>query len=236
MKKTFLSIIKNRRGISKLAVVLIILAIVLAAVIAIPVTISVLQKTSAIGCEQALDTARRQLYDAYQIGTIHNVEDAKNYVAYVMNGWDDICPDCGNIYIVKQDGNAEEPYRIFCGLHNADKKENTRYNAESVLDQVKAAVKKCQAEGNKYPDSVTVKLHNKDVVVTRVEKETNINYGTNSTPDVKGTVIYFGITGKFEYEKSEERDDSLICYFDFADEEYAAVWSIIEGWHGSSYR
>ena len=236
MKKTALSIIKNRRGASKVVVILIILAIVLVGVIAVPIVINLLQKSAKIGCDQALDTARRQLAEAYQLGTIHNVEDAKKHVTLVMDGWDDICPEGGNIYIIKQENNAAEPYRILCGLHNEDAKENTRLNSESVFEQVKAAVKKCQADGDKYPDSVTVKLHNKDVVVKRVESETNINYGTKSTADVEGTVIYFGIAGKFDYEKSAEHDDSAVCYFDFADEEYAAVWSLLEGWHGSSYR
>lgn len=235
MKNTVLKSVKDRRGISKVVVVLIILAIILVVAVSIPIVISLLQKSAKIGCEQALDTARRQLSDAYQLGTIHNIEDAKKHVTLVMDGWDDICPEGGTIYIIKQNNDAE-PYRLVCGLHNEDLKENTKLNSENVFEQVKAAVKKCQADGDKYPDSVTVKLHNKDVVVTRVESETNINYGTKSTPDVKGTVIYFGITGKFDYEKKADRDDSEVCYFDYADEEYAAVWNLQEGWHGSSYR
>lgn len=235
MKKTLLSTVKNRRGVSKVVVLLIILAVILLIVVAIPVGISLLQKSAKIGCEQALDTARRQLTDAYQLGMIHNVEDAKKQVTLVMDGWDDICPEGGTIYILKQNNDAE-PYRILCGLHNEDAKENTRLNSENVFNQVKEAVKKCQENGDKYPDSVTIRLHNKDVVVKRVESETNINYGTKSMPDVEGTVIYFGISGKFDYEKTADRDDSEVCYFDFADEEYAAVWNLQEGWHGSSYR
>ena len=96
-------------------------------------------------------------------------------------------------------------------------------------------MKELQALGEKYPDAVTVKLNGKELTAMRVESTTNIKYGTNSTSGVKGTVIYFGMTGKFDFENPTNQPEGSVCYFNFADEEYAAIWYLPEGFWGSAY-
>ena len=151
-----------------------------------------------------------------------------------MNGWEDLCPAYGDIYIV-EDKNSEKPYRLVCGIHAEDRKERTRLNAENVFEQVRKRVKELQALGEKYPDAVTVKLNGKELVVSRVKEMTNYKYGTDSNTELKGTVAYFGITGDFDFENPTNQLEGSVCYFNFADEEYAAIWYLPEGFWGSAY-
>ena len=210
------------------------LVVVMVVVVSIPVYIHYRELSKKIACEQSLDSGTRQLYDAYLMGSIHSVEDAKKHVAYVMDGWEDLCPAYGDIYIVEEAWN-EKPYRLVCGLHCEDLKERCRLNAENVFEQIKKRVKELQALGEQYPDAVTVKLNGKELTAVRVESPTNIKYGTNSTSGVKGTVIYFGMTGRFDFENPANQTEGSVCYFNFADEEHGAIWYLPEGFWGSAY-
>jgi len=214
--------------------ILIILVAVMMIVVSIPIYIYYREQSKKIGCTQSLDSGTRQLYDAYLCGDIHSVEDAKKHITYVMNGWEDLCPANGDIYIV-EDKESEKPYRLVCGVHAEDRKERTRLNAENVFEQIKTRVKELQALGQKYPDAVTVKLNGEELVAKRITTPTRIKYGTDLTSDLKGTVIYFGITGDFDFENPTNQIEGSVCYFNFADEEYAAIWYLPEGFWGSAY-
>ncbi len=227
--------IKNNNGVSRLVFILIAIILVLIILVSIPIYIYYRKQSEKIGCTQGLDTATRQLYDAYLMGDIHSVADARKRITLVMNGWEDLCPAYGNIYIVESKDPAEKPYRLVCGLHCDDKKEKTRLNAENVFEQVKKRVKELRALGDKYPSAVTVKLNGKELTALLVTSPTDIKYGTSITDNVKGTVAYYGITGNFAFENTSGVPEGSVCYFNFADEDNGAVFCEPEGWWGSSY-
>ena len=235
MKNALIRKIKKKNGISRLVVILIVLVAVMLVLVSVPVYIYYREQSKRIGCTQGLDTATRQLYDAYLMGSIHSVEDAKKHITYVMNGWEDLCPDYGTIYIVESTEEGQKPYRLVCGIHCEDKKERTRLNADNVLTQVKKRVNELRALGEKYPEAVNVELNGKTLTVLLTYKPTNIKYGTSITEGVKGTVAYYGITGNIDFENTTGAVEGSVCYFNYADEDYGAVWGLPEGWWGSSY-
>ena len=133
----------NSRGMSWLIAVMLVLIIVLSITAMIPSYRRYQERGKALACATALDTARRQLATDYMSAGFENgkAQQAKEFVGQVMNGWDDLCPDYGTVYIVPRDGDTLA-WDVVCGLHNSDKKLCTRLNSDYVLEQLREAYSK----------------------------------------------------------------------------------------------
>ena len=124
-------------GIARLVVILSVLALVLVAAALYPVIQHYRFRADALGCLAGLDTARRQLAAEYLFeGENSSAEQARDFVGFVMAGWDDLCPGGGTTYIVPKD-DSELAWDVVCGLHGQDRRQCTRLNADYVLQQLR---------------------------------------------------------------------------------------------------
>ena len=228
--------LRDRRGLSRLTAILLVLVGIMLIVVAIPIWRNLHEKSAKLGCVTALDSARRQLaVDYLMVNGTPTAKDAKDLVTYAMNGWDDLCPDGGTVYVVERGGDHELPYDVVCGLHDPDAKERTRLNAGYVLYQVEEAVRQAQAAGELYPETVTVRLHGRDLIACLVDDYTGLRRGTASTSGVEGIVAYYSIVGHSAFGADSGLEAGEIWYFSYADEEHCAAWSSIKSWTGDSY-
>ena len=135
--------------------VLLVLVIVLAITSLIPSYKKYQDQGKKLACDTALDTARRQLASNFMLNGFENgsAEDAKAFVTYVMNGWDDLCPAGGSVYVVPK-ANSPMDWEIICGLHCSDSRLCTRLNAYNVRDQLREALLKERNKGNPFPESL----------------------------------------------------------------------------------
>ena len=107
----------RNRGIARLVVILTVLALILLAAALYPAIQHFRFRADALGCLAGLDTARRQLADLYLFeGENRSAEEARDYVGFVMAGWDDLCPGGGTTYIIPME-NSELAWDVVCGLH-----------------------------------------------------------------------------------------------------------------------
>ena len=138
MRKQLCQKLNSERGISWLIAIMLVLVIILAVTSMIPSYRKYQEQGMRVACGTALDTARRQLAANFMLNGFENesAEKAKEFVTYVMNGWDDLCPAGGDVYIVPK---ADSPmdWEIICGLHCSDSKLRTRLNAYNVREQLK---------------------------------------------------------------------------------------------------
>ena len=227
----------SKSGISWLVAILLLAVIVLSITAMIPSYRRYQEKGKAVACATALDTARRQLASDFMIGGFENgkAEEAKGFVSKVMNGWDDLCPDYGTVYIVKRTDDSPMDWDIVCGLHCSDKKLCTRLNADYVLGQLREALKTAQDEGIDYPESLTYTLHGKTRKAYLVDQSTGLKRGTSTTEGYDGIVAFYSIVGHSDFGAGKGTDGKL-WYFSYADEKYCANWSSNDGWTGDSYR
>ena len=114
-----------------------------------------------------------------------SAEEARDYVGFVMAGWDDLCPDGGSVYIVPKE-NSPLDWEIICGLHCSDSKLRTRLNSYNVREQLKEALLRTQSEENPYPETLPFTLHGKAYEAHLVDAPTNFKRGTRLTEDVEG--------------------------------------------------
>lgn len=227
--------LRSRRGISVLTVIMLVLVLIMAVVISIPTVQYYKRRADAIGCATGLDTARRQLA-AHVMATdsINSVEDAKKFVGYVMDGWDDLCPGGGNIYIVERK-NDDFPMDLVCGMHGSDAKQRTRLNASWVKDQIEEALRKAKEKGDQRLTSITLTLNGEEVEALLTDDVTGWRRGSSSTTGLNGTMIRYGVAGYGIFGKEYHRSYGSLCYLSFVDDLYCANWSSIDGWTGSSY-
>ena len=230
-----ISRLRDVRGISRAVVIMLILVAVMLVVVSIPVYIHFRTVWREMECMTSLDTAKRQMIDQFllEFGDL-DIDEAKEHVGYVMNGWDDLCPGGGIVYIVKDDDpNADMPYKLVCGVHGEDKKENCRLNADYVLDHVRERVKYERAKGAPIPEKITVNLNGEDLDVLLVTESKKIRYGTRYFEADDDIVAYYGVAGNgFD---DTTADDGEVCYFGFADPNYCANWTAERGWSGDSW-
>lgn len=227
---------KCRRGITRFTVILIVLVVVMLIVAAIPIYIHLRDDSARTGCLVALDSARRQLaVDYLMVNGTPTAKDAKDVVTYAMNGWDDLCPGGGTVYVIETKREDWMPYDVVCGLHGEDRKQCTRLNASYVLQQIEEAVKREQALGNRYPEAVTVQLHHEDVTAVLVDDYTGIRRGTATTAGVDGIVAFYSLVGHSDFGENSGLKQGELWYFSYADEEYCAAWSSTRSWTGDSY-
>ena len=222
-------------GIARLVVILALLAVVLLTAILIPVIRSYSFRADALGCLAALDTARRQLAAEFLIeGENKSAGEARDYVGYVMAGWDDLCPGGGTVYIVQRD-DSDLDWDVVCGLHGADRKLCTRLNADYVLQQLRENLRTSRLAGTPYPGELKAMLHHCEMKAVLAERDTGVRRGTDATIGVKGTVIAYGIAGYGEFGTDSGTPEGELCWFSYADEEHCANWSAWDGWTGDSY-
>ena len=222
-------------GIARLIVILTVLALVLVAAALYPVIQHYRFRADALGCLAGLDTARRQLAAAYLFeGENSSAEEARDYVGFVMAGWDDLCPGGGTTYIVPKD-DSELAWDVVCGLHGQDRKQCTRLNADYVLEQLREELRTAQVLGTTYPERMTVTLHHKPLEALITEEDTGLRRGTRATVGAKGTLVSYAIAGYSDFGTGRGVPVGEISWFSYADEEHCANWSAWDGWTGDSY-
>lgn len=230
--------LKNKQGISRLVAIMLALILILVIIILIPIGIQYRHQAKIYSCYVGLDTARRQLAGGYMFDGFENgeAEDAKELVAYAMNGWDDLCPDGGDVYIVPKSGDGVA-WEIVCGLHCKDAKLRTRLNSYNVREQLRDALLKEQAKGNMYPETLPYTLHHKEYIAELVDESTGLKRGTRTTMgrEKDGIVAYYSIVGHSDYGADSGMKEGEIWYFSFADEDHCANWSYHDQWTGDSY-
>lgn len=226
----------NNRGLARIIVIMLVLVIILAIASIVPSYRKYQRQGMTLACAHALDTARRQLAGNFMFNGFENgsAEDAKEFVAYVMNGWDDLCPAGGSVYIVpKKDSPLD--WEVVCGLHCSDSKLRTRLNAYNVFEQLGEALLVQQNNGNPYPESLPYTLHSKQYTALLVDEPTKLRRGTKLTEDYEGIVAFYSIMGHSDFGADSGAKEGEICYFSFADEEHCANWSYHDAWTGDSY-
>lgn len=222
-------------GIARLVVILTVLALVLVAAALYPVIQHYRFRADALGCLAGLDTARRRLAAAYLFeGENSSAEQARDYVGFVMAGWDDLCPGGGTTYIVPKD-DSELAWDVVCGLHGQDRRQCTRLNADYVLSQLREELRTAQVLGTTYPERMTVTLHHKPLEALITEEDTGLRRGTRATVGAKGTLVSYAIAGYSDFGTGRGVPVGEICWFSYADEEHCANWSAWDGWTGDSY-
>lgn len=228
----------DRRGASRTVTILIILVLIMVGIVAAPYVLQYLHESNQFACQTALDSARRQMAADYMLTSgIPTVKDAQGNTTYALEGWDDLCPNGGTVYVreVEDASDSEMPYELICGLHNPDTKLCTRLNANYALAQIQGAVAKSRLEGNPYPATLTVKLHGKELIAELVDNDTGIRRGTANTKGYDDVVIYYSIVGHSDFGSDSNMAEGQVWYFCYADENHCANWSSRNSWTGDSY-
>ena len=238
MKEKLRKKLNTRRGISRLVAIMLVLILVLSIVCMIPVYLKYRHPAKIIACGTALDTARRQLAGNFMFDGFEDrdVEKAKEFVAFVMNGWDDLCPDGGDVYIVPK-GDSELDWEIICGLHCSDSRLRTRLNAYNVREQLRNALIAEKNNGNPYPETLPFTLHHREYTAQLVDASSGLKRGTKTTMGMEkaGIVAFYSIVGHSDYGADSGMKEGEIWYFSFADEDHCANWSYHDQWTGDSY-
>ena len=238
MGKALREKLNSERGISWLIAIMLVLIIVLSITSMIPSYLKYREQAKRLACGTAIDTARRQLASNFMFNGFENdsAEEAKKFVAYVMNGWDDLCPDGGDIYIVPK-ANSPLDWEIVCGLHCSDSKLRTRLNAWNVRDQLEEALLKQQNEDNPYPETLDFTLHHRKYSALLVDEDVGLKRGTRTTMGMEkaGIVAFYSLVGHSDFGADCGMKDGKLWYFAFADEDHCANWNYHDEWTGDSY-
>ena len=241
MKAALYTKLNSSRGLARIIVILLVLVVILAIVCAIPGYLRYQRQGYTVACAVALDSAGNQLIEDFLLNDWESgsAEDAKELVAYAMNGWDDLCPEYGTVYIVNEEGTKDDPetcWQLVCGLHGADKKLCTRLNATNVRDQLREALRREHLLGNLYPETLSFSLHHRTYTARLVDAETGFRRGTALTRGYKGIVAFYSLAGHSDFGADSGLDDGELWYFSFADEDHCATWRSDDGWSGDSYQ
>ena len=236
MKASHASKLHNERGLSWIIAVLLVLVIVLAITSLIPSYKKYQDQGKKLACATALDTARRQLASNFMLNGFDNgsAEEAKAFVTYVMNGWDDLCPAGGSVYVVPK-ANSPMDWEIICGLHCSDSRLCTRLNAYNVRTQLQEALLKERNKGNPFPESLPYTLHSKPYTAWLTDADVGLKRGTRLTEGQEGIVAYYSVVGHSDFGADSGMKKGEMWYFTFADEEHCANWSYHDEWTGDSY-
>ncbi|MCR4891645.1 MAG: hypothetical protein K5989_05655 [Lachnospiraceae bacterium] len=224
--------IREKKGITRAAVLLLIVIAILIVLLLIPVVMHYVSDLNEIGCTAGLKSAKDQVAIGVNFkGTEYSAEEVKRVVTHAMVGWDDLCPSYGTIYVIPSNVNGTPDFTLVCGIHDKDTKQRTRLNASYVLDQIRAILGEGDLSQKTYPDGVNVKLNGETIRVTPVKSELGLKRGTNATTGYEGRIIHYMVTTS----GSSSKQRSELVYFVYADEDHAAVWRKDDGWTGDSY-
>lgn len=238
MRRLLREKLNSERGIAWIIGILLVLVIILAITSMIPSYLKYQEQAKTVACGTALDTARRQLAANYMLNGFENdsAEKAKEYVTYVMNGWEDLCPDGGDVYIVPK-ANSPLDWEIICGLHCSDSRLRTRLNAWNVREQLQEELLKQQTDGNPYPETLPFTLHHREYIAQLVDEDVGLKRGTKTTMGMEkaGIVAFYSLVGHSDFGADSGMKDGKMWYFSFADEDHCANWSYHDEWTGDSY-
>ena len=227
----------ERAGLTRLHGILLVLIVVMCVVITIPAVRSCNADGEAVACAAGLDTAQRRLaQDIIEGNSDQDALEAKEVVTVAMNGWDDLCPGGGRVYLVRaKSGNM--PFLLVCGKHDSDKKRCTRLNSGYVLQQLQENLRRSRLLGEAFPKTLTFELNGERWTARLTDEEVPFRRGTSTTRgyEDKGTVAFYGIKGHSDFCAGSAVKDGEICYFSFADPQHCAMWQQEEGWTGDSY-
>ena len=213
MKLQLTEKLKSRAGVTRAAAILIVVIVICAVAALIPVIRVYTDGIDAVNCMNGLDTANNFLSIEYLNRTqAFTAEEAKEYVTGVMDGWDDMCPSHGNIYLSNDDG-EEQPFTVICGIHDKDLKQRCRYNASYAIELVKEAVAGAAGNGDKYPASVKIRTNNETLTAYLTDEKLPFRSGTDNTVGYSGTVIYYSVAGHSDFGSGSSAKDGEIWYF-----------------------
>ena len=224
-------------GISRLTGIMLILVIVLSILVTVPVVRSCNADGEAAACAAGLDTARRRLaQDILEGNSEQDAREAQEVVTIAMNGWDDLCPGGGKVYLVRTKSGAM-PFELVCGKHDGDKKRCTRLNSSYVLEQLQDGLYRSGLRGEPAPKELTFSLNGEKWKAKLTDREVVFRRGTATTKgyEKERVVAYFGVMGNSDFMADAQAEEGEICYFSFADENHCAMWSADNGWTGDSY-
>lgn len=218
----------ERGGITRAAVILLVLIAVMLVVIAIPGWKAYKARADRIGCMASLKTAR----DSLAIEVITQGEDltertSKLTLARTMPGREKLCPAGGDVYFIPQENGT---YDVVCALHDADLKLRTRLSATHAADLAEDEYSRRLALGED-PDTVTITVNGSALECVRVSEAVPIHRGTSTTSGYDGVVAFFAVEGDEGWSGTGAVEGG-ICYFLYADEQHYAVWTPAKGWDG----
>lgn len=226
----------SRRGLSLLAAILLVLVVVMCVLVSIPLVRRYTRQADTFGCAAAMDSATRQIAIDYLAQEQNPTpERVRQVVERAMRDVDALCPAGGEVYVVSNP-NGQPPFALVCGLHGSDARQNTRLNAQRVLERLNAALLQARRDGDELPRTLTVTLHGEVLTAQLVTEEVPLKRGTATTSGYEGTVVFYGIAGHGEVGMGTTADDGEICYLAFADETHCALWTAGQPWSGDSYR
>ncbi len=215
--------IRSRRGaLSRLTVILIAAVIVMLAVVSIPVYHWITNRSDNVACKTALKSAMRELTDDYILKGGMTAEQAKEEVTRAMQGWDDLCPAGGTVYLVET--GEEMPFDLVCGLHGSDLKQRTRLNSYRVWENLVDELSKDKLAGTAPRESVPIQINGQTLNVKLLDEPNDLRRGTKASNGYEGVVAFY------TYSK-----ETGMTWFVYADEDHSAVWRRVSGWSGDSW-
>lgn len=216
---------RSASGVARFVWIVAAITLVMLIIVAIPGWRYYKSIADEIGCLTALDSAWRQMAVDYLANNQNpTAEEVKEVVTYAMDGWEDLCPGGGNVYVhaTGEDDVTGVPYELVCGIHGEQPK-RCRLNADYAMELLETQLRTMRLR-NQTPGDVTVKLNGKELTITLLEEPNNLRRGTDATIDYDGITAFYCLDG-----------DDRIEWFVYADPDYAAVWQERDGWTGTAY-
>ncbi|MBE6040171.1 MAG: hypothetical protein E7219_04310 [Clostridiales bacterium] len=213
-------------GTARILVILSVVILILVFILSIPALKRFNYEWQCIACEQAMKSAKDGLVIAY-LDTFDesSLKEARRTLDEVMPARPDICPNGGNVYLIRNSEGILEP---LCGLHDRNVRERTRLNAtyagNQLLEERKNILEKAK-EGDPEPEEIVITVNSKPLKCVYVTEEVNIRRGTSETDGFDGIVSFYGTDAEGE-----------VNYFVYADEDYCAIWHADDGWTGDAYK
>lgn len=247
MSRKVIQKLHSQRGeMSRMLALMLVLVGVMLVVVLIPSIRWMNEQAELHACEAAMDTAWRKMAEDYLINSTMKIEDVKAAVGYAMNGWDDICPSGGKVYLTTTRSNNKSsqdkaagklPYELVCGKHDRDTKRRTRLNADDILRQLREALRQSVRDGEPYPQELSVTYNSKPLTAVLVDQKTGLKRGTSTTAGLEKetAVAYYSIVGHSDFGADSGVEEGELWYFSFADRNHCANWVSGEGWTGDSY-
>ena len=213
----------SRSGaLSRLAVILIVAVIVMLAVVSVPAYHWLKTRSDRVGCSTALKSAMRELTDAYILRGGMTADEAKAEVTRAMQGWENLCPAGGTVYLIETD--EDMPYDLVCGLHGPDAKQRTRLNSYRVWENLVSELQKDSLAGAAPRESVPISINGNTLEVKLLDEPNDLRRGTKASNGFEGVVAFYTYS-----------QDTGMTWFVYADEDHAAVWRRVSGWSGDSW-